>query len=61
MYKKIKKHSCSEDFSNTYKATTTTVNVLSTLSRVLPNLGSRINYLYGFESTCESPMAVTLL
>lgn len=33
----------------------------NSIYRTLPNLGSRVNYLYGFESTCKRPMAVTLL
>lgn len=31
------------------------------ISRTLPRLRSRVNYLHGFESTCKRPMAVTLL
>ena len=53
-----------EDLSIIYKATTKNNNSkcgFNSIYTALPNLESRVNYLYSFESTCKRPMAVTLL
>ena len=53
-----------EDLSIIYKATKKNNNSkcgFNSIYTTLPNLESRVNYLYSFESTCKRPTAVTLL